>query len=635
MKIRQKYLRCENIQSGFSTIELLVALSLFAVVSVAAIQFVSQNERRLLEGRKELTDQQKNAAIASFIYDDFRQDNLADTAQSTSYRNVSMPQDLQDARPLVVGTIFGNGSRYNSIQPKCTLLADADILNKMVFFETGCKTAAGHSIVENMNVALRKGAKVVFALEGGGGRCSFSAPITISSRSTYVRAFVDDAACLAQGSDPRLAVTSGKQIIFPRYVVYSQDNPASFYTSMIEPLDKSAPGLTIEMPPLFTSISSVLTALEDIAVFALDTRSQLNLQINTTHSTNRLRFSTIPSGVTVSGDNSSNVQIGGTPTQIANALSNLQYQSDNGFFGDDLLTLNARAGVISRTASSTIRVTANCGGVPNGTATRFDLGRYDAATRTFDVREFVTTVSIWSNIYPQDYYGYCGPDPTDASRFVRFDRTDGTPTYYPANPEPCLRPFDTGANAPGAYIRYSPRNRDEMSESITVFLHEQHTLNTRDRFSLFFIFDDNDRTSGRVNFSLNNIEPNRNLTSFADKFTFADDPHEYRPPTIGSDGTLTSVPNWSNAHDGLVLPLRLPNNGQRNGTYELEFYNQDPDGDNDVNPRLTMNTAVNLTKWNVRAVNESGIGVSYRQFSLQDNPDIQMRINESQRCPTP
>jgi len=56
---------------------------------------------------------------------------------------------------------------------------------------------------------------------------------------------------------------------------------------------------------------------------------------------------------------------------------------------------------------------------------------------------------------------------------------------------------------------------------------------------------------------LNNIEPNRNLTSFADKFTFADDPHEYRPPTIGPDGTLTSVPNWTFAHDGLVLPLRV------------------------------------------------------------------------------
>jgi prepilin-type N-terminal cleavage/methylation domain-containing protein len=34
----------KNPQSGFSTIELIVALSLFAVISVAAIQFVTQNE---------------------------------------------------------------------------------------------------------------------------------------------------------------------------------------------------------------------------------------------------------------------------------------------------------------------------------------------------------------------------------------------------------------------------------------------------------------------------------------------------------------------------------------------------------------------------------------------------------------
>ena len=383
-------------------------------------------------------------------------------------------------------------------------------------------------------------------MKGGGGRCTVSLPIqNASSNNRYVRVFVDDSSCLSQGANSTLPVRTGKQIIFPRFVAYSRDNPVGFYTSMIEPLDKSAPGLTIEMPPLFTSISSVLTALKDIGVFALDTRSQLNLEINTSHPTNRLRFSSIPSGITITGDNSSNVTFQGSPTQIASALSNLQYQSDNGFFGDDILTLNARVGAISRTASSTIKVTANCGGVPNGTATRFDLGRYDSATRTFNVREFVTTVSVWSNIYPQDYYGYCGPDPSDASRFVRFDRTDGTPTYYPASPEPCLRPFDTGASARGAYIRYSPRNRDEIPESITVYLHEQHTLNTVDRFSLFFVFDDNDRTAGRAIFRLNNIEPNRNLTSFADKFTFADDPHEYRPPTIGTDGTLTSVPQWT------------------------------------------------------------------------------------------
>ena len=85
-------------------------------------------------------------------------------------------------------------------------------------------------------------------------------------------------------------------------------------------------------------------------------------------------------------------------------------------------------------------------------------------------------------------YGYCGPDPTNSGRYVKFDRTDGVPSYYPASPLPCTRPLDANANSPGAYINYSPRNRNEMPESITVYLHEQHTLNTIDRFSLFFIF---------------------------------------------------------------------------------------------------------------------------------------------------
>ncbi|MBT6123059.1 MAG: prepilin-type N-terminal cleavage/methylation domain-containing protein, partial [Candidatus Puniceispirillum sp.] len=208
----------KNPQSGFSTIELIVALSLFAVISVAAIQFVTQNEKSLLEGRNELTTQQKNAAIASFIYDDFRRDNLADTAPSLLYRNSSMPQDLQDAPPLIIGTIFGNGSRYNAVNPKCVLAASTDISNKLVFFDGTCKTVAGRTLAQNIDAALRQGAKITFAIEGGGGRCTLSDPLNISSRSSYVRAFVDDPSCLAQGLNPNQNIQAGKQIIFPRYV---------------------------------------------------------------------------------------------------------------------------------------------------------------------------------------------------------------------------------------------------------------------------------------------------------------------------------------------------------------------------------------------------------------------------------
>lgn len=633
--------RFKKSHSGFSTIELLVALSLFAVVSVAAIQFVSQNKISLLQGRNELTTQQKNEAIAAFIYDDFRRDQLSDTLQSPVYINSTMPQDLQDAPPLVVGTVFGNGSRYNGTVPKCKLSSDALIRFSTFNIEKNCKDAAGHNIAENINAILSRGGKIAFALEGGGGRCTVSLPIqNASSSNPSLRVFVEDATCLTQAANQSLPVKAGQQIIFPRYVAYSRDNPGSFYTSMIEPIDKSAPGLTIEMPAIFTSISSVLTALKDIGVYALDTAAQLSLEINTSHPTNRLRFSSIPSGMTITGDNSSNVMFQGSPTQVASLLSNLQYQSDNGFFGDDILTLNARAGIISRTASSTIKVTANCGGVANGTATRFDLGRYNTSTKTFDVREFVTTVSVWSNLYPQDYYGYCGPLKNQPKRYVRFDRTDGVPSYYQyikeqGDPFPCTRPHAADANLPGKYINYSPKNRDEVPDSVTVFLHEQHNLNTVDRFSLFFVFDDNDKTGGKAYFNLNNIEPNRDLTSFADKFTFADDPHEYRPSTIHSSGRLRITPGWNKSHDGVVLPLRLPSNGKRNGTYELESYNQDPDGDGDVNPRLEMLLTDNITKWNIRAVNDSGIGVSYRQFTIRDKPDIQLRISESQRCPTP
>ncbi|MGB1864049.1 MAG: PulJ/GspJ family protein [Candidatus Puniceispirillum sp.] len=177
MKFAKTNLGFENVRSGFSTIELLVALSLFAVVSVAAIQFVSENERSLLEGRNDLTAQQKNAAIASYIYDDFRKDNLADGLQSPVYRNSSMPQDLQDAPPLVVGTVFGNASRYNGMLAKCTLLYDAIIQHNFIGIDNNCQNTAGHKIAQNMNAVLSRGAKIVFALEGGGGRCSVTQPI--------------------------------------------------------------------------------------------------------------------------------------------------------------------------------------------------------------------------------------------------------------------------------------------------------------------------------------------------------------------------------------------------------------------------------------------------------------------------
>ena len=45
---------------------------------------------------------------------------------------------------------------------------DAIIQSGMIGIDSTCKNAAGHKIAENMNAILSRGAKVVFALDGGG-----------------------------------------------------------------------------------------------------------------------------------------------------------------------------------------------------------------------------------------------------------------------------------------------------------------------------------------------------------------------------------------------------------------------------------------------------------------------------------
>ena len=151
------------------------------------------------------------------------------------------------------------------------------------------------------------------------------------------------------------------------------------------------------------------------------------------------------------------------------------------------------------------------------------------------------------------------------------------------------------------FVLYSPKSRGyQAPDRVTVFLYEQYSgvtstpqsqnALTNDRYSLFFQFDTFDRTGGTVNFQLNNIEQGRNLRKRTDPFTVIDDTSDFRPGTIGADGTLTADAEWTIPNDGVVVPLRLGPEAydSNSGYFELSRYAHDPDGDGNLNGSETI-----------------------------------------------
>ena len=57
--------------AGLSIVELMVALTLLAIVSIAGLQIMQMSQSSFFAGRSSLATQQKNQAIASFINRDF------------------------------------------------------------------------------------------------------------------------------------------------------------------------------------------------------------------------------------------------------------------------------------------------------------------------------------------------------------------------------------------------------------------------------------------------------------------------------------------------------------------------------------------------------------------------------------
>lgn len=63
---------------GLSLVELMMAMTLLALISMASLKIMQLSESSFSEGRTQLSIQQKNQAITAFINDDFKNQLLAE-----------------------------------------------------------------------------------------------------------------------------------------------------------------------------------------------------------------------------------------------------------------------------------------------------------------------------------------------------------------------------------------------------------------------------------------------------------------------------------------------------------------------------------------------------------------------------
>jgi len=636
-------------KSGISLVELLVAVALLSLVSVAALRLIGITERTMLGSQGALLKQQKSDAVISYIYKEFSSGSLSDGELSRVYSNDSMPEDLRANTSVTLVSLFGNSSRFDGVDPRCPLTTDASLSSGSFTLKADCMTRGGQSIIAIMNTLIDKGITVTTGLEGGVGRCSISNPIAIDSVTGIATVKVDDPSCLKSGADPSRGVKAGKQVLLPRYVAYDTEKPTLFHTSMIEPPDVATAGIGLDMPDTENVTGGAIpNRVAFVDIFADNASGVGTLVLETGEETAKLFVTESPATVTSLGANSRRLKLSGPISGIRKALETLHYVSPQGFFGGDSISGRFGSGDLVKRDLTNLNVSVNCGGQKcDGkppTGLRFDLGKFDPVTGKFTVNKYITSVSMCGNQMPSRYFGYC-------RRGYIFDQASGQPRTS-ANP-PCID-HTVFASDPAAgklmehfpFVRKSPSFRDfHRRDHVSVYLYEQFKGNesavapkgsnalTNNRFSLFFVFDTVDQSGGSVEFTLSNIEPGRDLRDLQDPFTMSDDPTDFLPGIIGADGNLMTDSGWGIAHDGGVVPLALPDSAYDNATgfFELKNYTEG-------NPQLKLRDWTGLQGWNIRATNEAGTQVTWQSVpfdnaSSSPKTDFRLVISGSQRCP--
>ena len=212
-------------QPALSLIELLVALTILALLSTAGLKMFQSTQTSFVDGRTSLVKAKRNEAIAAFIYNDFVDKALPPTTAPRLYVNNQMPDDLQAAEKLAVATIFGTGSRFQFAAPKCRLSRDADPDLGNVSFPADCMRFGQITIAQRVNQILALGAKIVFSIDGTSTRCSISRLLEGTDVGDMAVAHVDDSLCLRMATDPQNVPQTGDHIMLPRFVVYNSVDP--------------------------------------------------------------------------------------------------------------------------------------------------------------------------------------------------------------------------------------------------------------------------------------------------------------------------------------------------------------------------------------------------------------------------
>ena len=183
-------------KAGISLVELVVAVALLSLVSLAAVQLLNMTERTMVGSQTDMNQQLRSESIASFIYKDFSRGELSDSVMSRTYTNDSMPEDLQGGAGVTVVALYGKSTRFNGVDPLYALEQAADPAAGTFRMRADCMSRGGQTIVAQMNDLIAKGIILTTGLEGGIGRCSISKPITVDPVTNIATVSVDDSNCL-------------------------------------------------------------------------------------------------------------------------------------------------------------------------------------------------------------------------------------------------------------------------------------------------------------------------------------------------------------------------------------------------------------------------------------------------------
>ncbi|MGC6517601.1 MAG: type IV pilus modification PilV family protein [Candidatus Puniceispirillaceae bacterium] len=676
-----------GLKSGVSTVELLVAMTVLSTAALGVFGLLSNTETNLLSSRNDLNAQQTEEALGAYLYEEFISydetdptTGLDDFKEEVFYTRAEFPNTSLRYR-----SVMGYQKRYaqGAVTAKCRLVAPTNEITGTVSFTSDCVTipegaADNQTIAQVINELLHNNVPVSFGVENVGSLCTATTPMdntTVDPGKTAVLS-VDDPQCLNSINAGQPAANS--EIIFPRFVVYSPADINRYNTSLIDRPTGKTVGLALDGPAAMSAQSGVSTPETGFTLSSLSDTDSGILTFSSPLVGARLSLSDAH-GANLTDNNSATISISGTFGQLKEAIREFFYESPNGYFGSDTVSVVVRSGSMRSAKTMAVDITPNCGDQLLGTATRFDLGYMDNSTGVpfFDetTATFLTTVSVYDNSSPTHFYGYCRPNEHRYDyETQRFETTGGM----------CDPVSDHGSTRYQKYssrlMKYDNNTPWNLNSSINVFLYEEADNMTQDRYALFLVLDGypgrcadatapttlaDSRSSGnamtnsnfkalglseniwpngtikndsdrrcRLAFRLSNIEPERNLDNTSDLHTFTDDPKEYTG-IIGDDGRLMARASWQEPIDGVVVPLRIVDpTHPDNATVPVELRNY-----TFGNPIFELVFWDTLNSWNIRALDTTLNKIVFRRIMFAPGNDdqtqaIRLNINQSRRCGT-